>query len=214
MMPQKKTTNNYDVKIYQDLPQIVLGFHGCDKDVAMEILNSPVKHLIASENDYDWLGDGIYFWLNDPQRAYEWAIQTQERKPEKIKTPFVIGAVIDLGMCLNFCERESVLLLQSAYENLKNSLKAWNFDINKKYQNKAPDEGGFNLVRPLDCAVIRHLHSMIEDQGVSFDSVYGYFQEGKDAFEGAGIKEKSHIQVCVRNPACIKGYFLPRQKQV
>ena len=39
-----------------------------------------------------------------------------------------------------------------------------------------------------------------------------YFQEGKDAFEGSGIKEKSHIQICVRNTDCIKGYFLPRIK--
>ncbi|HYE54151.1 MAG TPA: hypothetical protein VD996_04880 [Chitinophagaceae bacterium] len=25
-----------------------------------------------------------------------------------------------------------------------------------------------------------------------------------------GFHEKNHIQLCIRNPNCIKGYFLPR----
>lgn len=205
-------TNKFNAKLYQKLPQMVLGFHGCDKSVAMDILNSSSKHLKSSKNDYDWLGEGIYFWLNDPQRAYEWACQTKKRKPKSIKEPYVIGAVIDLGLCLNFCERESVLLLQKSYEDLKQSFDVLGYDISDTYQNKVPDKGGFNLIRPLDCAVIKHLHSLTEEKGISFDTVYGYFQEGRDAYDGAGIKEKSHIQVCVRNTDCIKGYFLPREK--
>lgn len=45
-----------------------------------------------------------------------------------------------------------------------------------------------------------------------FDSVRGVFIEGGPAFEGSGIFEKSHIQICVRNPNCIPGFFRPRQK--
>lgn len=79
-------------------------------------------------------------------------------------------------------------------------------------ENKLPDEGGFNLFRPLDCAIVNHAVEMVKREGFDYDTVYGYFQEGADAYEGAGIKEKSHIQICVRNPNCIKGYFLPRIK--
>ena len=86
--------SKFDIGLYQKMPQMILGFHGCDKDVAMDILNSPKAHLKPSNNSYDWLGDGIYFWLNDPQRAYEWACKMHERDPEKVKEPFVIGAVI------------------------------------------------------------------------------------------------------------------------
>lgn len=207
-----ETTNNFDLSIYQRMPQIVLGFHGCDKDTAIRILNSPSEHLNSSQNDYDWLGNGIYFWLNDPVRAYEWAQQAHERHPSKIKTPYVLGAIIDLGTCLNFCERDSILLLQKAYRTLKNDFDALGLDIDEKYKNKMPDEGGFNLIRPLDCAVIQKLHELVEAEGLVFDTVYGYFQEGKDAFLNAGVKEKSHIQICVRNTDCIKGYFLPRTK--
>lgn len=204
--------NKYDSSIYQQPAQTVIGFHGCDRAVAEEILNSGDKHLKASTNSYDWLGDGIYFWLNDPQRAYEWACQAHTRNPEKVKEPFVIGAVINLGLCLNFCERNSILLLQKSYNVLEESFKELGLSISTKLENKAPDEGGFNLIRPLDCAVIKNLHAMMKKEDIVFDTVYGYFQEGTAAFPGSEIMGKSHIQVCVRNANCIKGYFLPRKK--
>jgi hypothetical protein len=45
-----------------------------------------------------------------------------------------------------------------------------------------------------------------------FDSVRGAFTEGGKAFTGAGIFERSHIQICVRNFNCIKGFFKPRKE--
>jgi len=45
-----------------------------------------------------------------------------------------------------------------------------------------------------------------------FDSTRGVFTEGGPAFEGAGLFEKSHIQICIRNLNCIKGFFLPREE--
>lgn len=34
--------------------------------------------------------------------------------------------------------------------------------------------------------------------------------EGHSLYPNAGFAEKDHIQICVCNPNCIKGYFLPR----
>jgi len=203
--------SKFDLTLYQKTPQIVLGFHGCDKSVADKILNSPKEHLTPSVNDYDWLGDGIYFWLNDPERAFEWAMQ--RCIAGKIREPAVIGAVIDLGVCLNLNERQSIELIQKSYGDLREIFAAAGLDINEVKKNKVPDKGGFNLLRPLDCAVIKHAHKIVSKNGVKFDTVYGYFQEGSDAYLGAGIKEKSHVQICVRNTSCIKGYFLPREIQ-
>jgi len=204
------TTNYFDTSYYQKSAQTVLGFHGCDRSVAEEILNSQELHLKPSKNTYDWLGMGIYFWLNDPLRAYEWACEAQKRNPDKIKEPYVIGAVIDLEECLNLCERKAITLLQKAYKDLEMEFDELEIDGFKKLENKMPDKGGFNLIRPLDCAVISRLHELAEEKGVKYDTICGYFQEGADAYKGAGIKEKSHIQICVRNVDCIKGYFLPR----
>jgi len=56
----------------------------------------------------------------------------------------------------------------------------------------------------------------IKKQGFSnfrqFDTARGVFTEGGPAFPGAGIQKKSHIQICVRNTKCIKGFFLPRKE--
>ena len=208
-MPQK--ISDFSSVLYQKLPLMVLGFHGCDKSVADKVLNSMDEHLEPSQNDYDWLGDGVYFWLNDPLRAYEWACKTHDRNPKKIKEPWVIGAVIDLGLCLDLCERSSIALVQKGYRVLSAAFAANGMDLHAQKKNRAPDAGGFNLIRPLDCAVIQTVHDIVGAEGIFFDTVCGYFQEGEDAFLNAGIKAKSHIQVCVRNRANIKGYFLPRK---
>ena len=44
--------------------QQVYGFHGLDKDIGLRILNQE-QEFKRSENRYDWLGDGIYFWENN-----------------------------------------------------------------------------------------------------------------------------------------------------
>lgn len=189
--------------LYAQQPQLVLGFHGCEKKVRDEVLSSPTKHLNKSSNAYDWLGNGIYFWLNDPIRALEWAKQQHKKEPA------VIGAVIYLGDCLNLCERRSIKQLQEAYKITVNELEISGLELK---ENKESDAGGFKLLRYRDCAIIERLHLIMKANGYEYDTVYGYFQEGEDAYPGAAIKEKTHIQICVRNTDCIKGYFLPRQK--
>jgi hypothetical protein len=44
-----------------------------------------------------------------------------------------------------------------------------------------------------------------------FDSVRGVFWEGRELYPNAGFREKDHIQICIRNPNCIKGFFYPRE---
>ena len=66
------------------------------------------------------------------------------------------------------------------------------------------------LLRNLDCAVIERINDIRTSQEQEqFDSVRGVFVEGKPAFEGSSIAEKTHIQICIRNQNCIKGYFAP-----
>ncbi len=56
-------------------------------------------------------------------------------------------------------------------------------------------------------------HILAEEQGVTFDSVRAAFWEGKDLYPNAGFKKQNHIQIAIRNPDCIKGIFLPRNKK-
>jgi hypothetical protein len=52
-------------------PRTVVGYHGCSRETVRRILEG--EPFIPSTMQYDWLGDGIYFWEYGPFRAYEWA---------------------------------------------------------------------------------------------------------------------------------------------
>lgn len=68
------------------------------------------------------------------------------------------------------------------------------------------------LLRFLDCAIIESLHVTMKAQKdlFAYDSVRGVFIEGSPIYPNAGFRKKTHIQICVRNPNCIKGVFRPR----
>jgi hypothetical protein len=51
--------------------------------------------------------------------------------------------------------------------------------------------------------------SGLESEGTRFQTVRGCFVEGGPAFPGSGIQRESHIQIAVRDPACIIGVFRP-----
>jgi hypothetical protein len=180
----------------------VLGYHGCDRVVGEALLRG--EDFKPSQNDYDWLGSGIYFWEANPQRALNWAQELKRRKAE-IEDPFVVGAVIDLGFCLDLISSNGTEAVRLAFQSFRANLAR----TGKPLPSNAG--GGDLFLRRLDCAVVNHLHSVREGGSLSpFDSVRGVFIEGTPIYEGSGFREKTHIQVCVRTAACIKGVFRVR----
>ncbi len=189
--------------MYSSHPHFILGFHGCDRSLAEDVLLAR-RQLRSSQNTYDWLGHGIYFWENSPARALDYARAIQKhpgRCTENIHEPFVIGAIIDLGRCLDLIDPMNLALVRQGYELLKASGTTLP-------RNTSIDRQGDLLLRKLDCAVIETVHAYNDKQdSPPFDSVRGMFWEGQALYQNAGFREKNHIQVCVRNPNCIKGYF-------
>jgi len=177
--------------MYKSLPYFILAFHGCDESIKQKV-------LISQER----------FWESDPIRALEYA-QLLKKYPErssgKIAYPAVIGAVIDLGRCLNLVESYSLRIVREAYNNLEDEMKKYNKEMPK---NHPIETEGDLLIRRLDCLVFEYLHKN-KSENEPFDSVRGVFWEGNELYPNAGFKEKNHIQICVRNPNCIKGYFDP-----
>ncbi len=193
--------------LYSNVPGLVLGFHGCDQATFESVIYRG-KDLRASVNKYDWLGNGIYFWENGYQRALDWAQKAAKRKDSRIKSPAVIGAVIDLGFCLNLLDISSTEIIRAGYDALVELFKMSNKPLPR---NIGPNKSGNELYRNLDCAVIEQIHDRRkQNKARAYDSVRGFFDEGDPIYEGSGFFEKSHIQLCIRNPNCIKGYFIPR----
>ena len=185
---------------------LMLGFHGTDEAIVRAVVNGETE-LQASANKYDWLGSGIYFWDNSPSRALQWAEQLSCRPGSTIRQPAMLGAILDLGYCLDLLDYRNLQLVKSGYLTLQANVAARGEALPSNFNTSDL------LQRELDCAVLETLHeTMLEASSRPFDSVRGVFWEGKELYPNAGFREKDHIQICVRSFDCIKGYFLPLER--
>src|SRR5688572_18035183 len=93
--------------------------------------------------------------LNPKLSQKQKSLGSQKNKT-RINTPFVIGAVIELGNCLNLLEPGSIDIVKNAHarftEACKNSAKP--IPVNK------------GAIRKLDCSVIKYVHQSTENKGL------------------------------------------------
>jgi hypothetical protein len=177
----------------------IIGYHGCGRAVAEQVLANKT-HLKPKNNYYDWLGPGIYFWVDSPERGLVWA-----KESKKFKNPYVIGAFIIPGLCLNLTDYGVNDEIKFAHSFLVKYCDS----IGVPAPQNAKQKNEFSVKRSLDCAVIKTLHELREfhDFQPSYDTVYGAFEDGESLFEGSALREKTHVQIAVRNTECILGYF-------
>jgi hypothetical protein len=193
--------------MYPAKPGLLIGFHGCDESVRNAIVSGEIM-LRPSQNKYDWLGTGFYFWEGNYARALEFATHPPGKK--QIKNPAVLGAVIELGYCLDLMDTECIGMVKDSFRNLSRFSDIIDQDLPV---NKNIGTSKDILLRELDCAVIENLHLWRTFKNKQpFDSVRGLFVEGQPVYQGAGFNDKNHIQICIRNPNCIKGFFVPRKE--
>lgn len=182
------------------ISSFVLGYHGCKRDTA-ECFIQGTEHLAFSHNPGDWLGHGVYFWEANPQRGLDWARRRAKRDGWSPDEAAVVGAVVELGNCLDLLSEAGIEAVRLAYKSLQLSTRRSGSGMLRN--SGGPDR----LMRRLDCAVIERLHKIEKEAGRSFETVRGVFREGKAIYNSSGFFAKTHIQICVRSPACIKGVF-------
>ncbi len=207
--------------MYSERPNLMIGFHGCDELTRNNLVSNPNKIKISEEVN-DWLGHGFYIWENNYERAIQWA-KDKAKRNDQFKNPSVVGVVYQLRNCLDFTDSEYINLISTYYELFKQDCFRIGKELPKNKDSKF-DKYHDLVRRELDCAVIEYMNQQIYEEiendvmsnGFSklehFDTVRGIFTEGGPAFEGAGIQRKNHIQICIRNLNCIKGFFIPRNK--
>jgi hypothetical protein len=202
MAKQRNLSVDNPWSLYQRHPSFVLGFHGTDLKVVNDLVTNPSAHLKKSAGKFEWLGHGIYFWENDPQRGMEWAENGNPKN--KPKTPSVIGAILDLGHCLDLTTRIGLEEVAETHATLRDTYI-------KAGQNLPANTGGTDQFRrELDCQVIQALHLYrAERKQPAYDSIRAPFPEADPLYENAGFRKQNHIQIAVINPDCIKGYFHP-----
>jgi len=168
--------------IYSAEPGLIIGFHGCER-VVCEAIISGRSQMRVSNKSWDWLGDGMYFWQNNYERALHYA----QNPPGglKINEPAVLGAVFSLGNCLDLTDKKSLDIVNDIY----------------------------SIYAATMAAVIKQVHEIFHlTEQRPFDSVRALLPEGKPLYPGAGFRQKTHIQIAIRNANMIKGYFLPRRE--
>jgi hypothetical protein len=161
-----------------------IGFHGTSAEAAQRILASGFE---ISRNEYDWLGDGTYFFQDAPARALEWACQRFGDDAA------VIGAEIDLEDCIDLLDIPWHAEVARAYPRFRAEL----------------DQRGLPLPRQstgahrLDRDVINHLIGLLGNEGLMVNCVRAAFTEGEPAFPGSALLNRSHVQIAARTPHAI-----------
>src|SRR5207245_2154347 len=132
----------------------VVGYHGCRRDFARELVAGRVSAAAwkLSQNDYDWLGEGIYFWEQAPGRAWQWA------REQFGKDGAVVATEVCLGRCLDLADTQFTELLRVSYEAIVDSYESLGQPL--------PKNGGRGLkLRKLDRVVINQLTRLTDRPG-------------------------------------------------
>ncbi len=179
----------------------ILGYHGCTKETATEILSKEGAHLEQSKSEYEWLGEGVYFWENSYDRALKWAIDRYSDRAD------VVGAVIVPGYCFDLTDSgcsEGLKEFSKIFEELYRAIEK------KEVPRNDPKKGS----HPYDCALINYFRlawPVLSKNGIPIDSVRAAFSEGKKIAQSS-FCELNHIQWAIINPErSILGYFRPAE---
>ncbi|MBS1813608.1 MAG: hypothetical protein JSS87_01900 [Acidobacteria bacterium] len=185
---------------------IVLGYHGCDQATAQKLLSG--SSFVESNQPWDWLGSGAYFWEWDAVRAYTWALERRSN------APCIVGAAIDLGHCLDLTTQSGILAVAAAYRSYKELQEQAGKALPQNRPKRNDQNPKDRALRFLDKAVIEHLHQSFKEASLQrgtpyqeFQTVRALFPEGEELYENAGFLSRTHVQIAVRVPAQIRGVF-------
>lgn len=174
--------------------RLVHAYHGTSRATAAALLDG--SPFLRSANAHDWLGPGIYFWEHGLDRAARWAREHGESDPT------VVGALVQLGKCYD--------LMDTRYtEDLAVGAIAFHEKTVRAGAATPRNRGTDGKARYLDSAVLTWWLDELAEAGQVFQTVRYGFEEGPPVHPDMAIRSESHVQIAVRDPACIIGVFRP-----
>lgn len=165
---------------FQLEPIIVTGYHGTSRSAADKILADGFQ---SSENEWDWMGTGIYFWQDAPIRAYRWA-QERLKKEGSPEPAVVVAAKIRLDEFVDLLDQRGMKTLQDlakGYLGQENLIELRN-------------QRGANR---LDCAVFNFATNVLSWLGADVSGYRAACVEGNPLTPGSPIYDLSHVQLAV-----------------
>lgn len=159
-----------------------IGYHGTTLDAARKIVTDG---FLLSGNPWEWLGKGIYFWQDAPNRARDWAVEWHAAKGYTGPIEVVAAriALIDFVDLLDQVDMELVAEFAAKFEVRMTRLRA-------ELRNRYP-------VHRLDCAVFNFLTNVLSSKGRAVRGYRAACVEGKAITTGSPIYDRSHVQLAV-----------------
>jgi hypothetical protein len=164
----------------------VYGYHGTSLTFAQQIITNGFK---VSNNDYDWLGTGVYFFQDAPVRAWEWS---KQQYPDQ---PAVIQSIIRLEDCLDLLDITWSSIITESYQSYLEQCQKINQPLPRQTKG----------AHRLDCAVINYTVGYFEQiSRQTVKSIRGVFLEGNPIFPNSYLFERSHVQIAIRDLSLIE----------
>lgn len=192
---------------------LIVAYHGCDITTRDDLVSGRLGTLHQSRNCYDWLGQGMYFFEDDIDRALVFAKNSHEN-PKKmytrkaIGTPAVVGATLCIKHCLDMTTQRGIRSFREALESMTESFTR--AGIPMPTNEPAHPEDRDILLRNLDASVVNLIRQARFDTGMEpIQAVRGAFYQGEELAPLSGFRQNSHIQIALRDPSCVVGWFLP-----
>ncbi|WP_431258953.1 hypothetical protein ACQ86G_01270 [Roseateles chitinivorans] len=193
--------------------QLIIAYHGCDITVRDRLVKGHLPRLTPSSNRYDWLGEGVYFFEGDAQRAMEFAeaacLQSSKLLSARpIVTPSVAGVILCVWRCWDMTTVGGRQDYLEAHDELRKVVSATGRSMPINRSADALDEE--TLIRGLDCAVFNMGPEMREREGLGpVQLLRAAFYQGRPILDGSEFRVGTHLQLALRDPQCVIGWFLP-----
>jgi hypothetical protein len=174
-------------------PIRVYGYHGTSRAAALTILDDGFRH---SDNDYDWLGTGVYFFQDAPRRAMQWATEQHPNNPA------VICSLIRLENCIDLLDINWFPIIKEAYSFFVEEYRRTNRPLPRQNPERSK-------AHRLDCAYLNYvIKEILEPQGQRIDAIRAVFVEGERVFPNSAIFDRAHVQIAVRDLSLIEESYL------
>jgi hypothetical protein len=160
---------------------VIRGYHGTSATHAAVILRDGFR---PSDNDYDCLGDGVYFFEDGAAEAVAWATRAHPSEPAVVQADVRLEDCMDLKDSVGW-----VALLAQAYDEMLRVSREHGFRLPRQTSN----------THRLDRVLIEAAVAILEREGTRIRAVRAVFAEGAPAFPGSFLSEGFHVQVAVRD---------------
>jgi len=176
----------------------VWGYHGTLQENVEGILSQGFQ---LSRNPWEWLGDGVYFWQDAPNRAREWAEEWAARGThQSVEKTAIIQAKLRLENCIDMLDVGWRDALEELSKDFLGRIRKTPEFAKLKNHRIGTRRGRHEL----DAAFFNYAVGELANTGMRVSSIRAAITEGEPILPDSPLCYKSHVQICILNTSLIE----------